>query len=195
MAIVESSQKIVSALLLGRAMASTRAVLATVGAGQLGAATPCASWDVRALISHFIGTADWAAAVVGGGRQAGDEDRADGGFLAEYDERAEVAVAAFEADGVLEKTFQLPFGERSGEALMNLVAGDQFVHGWDLARAVGASTDLDPELAEELLVLARATTPDELRGPDGSAPFGPAVPAPADACPADRLAAFLGRRI
>jgi uncharacterized protein (TIGR03083 family) len=51
---------------LGRAFASTRAVLAEVQAGQLAAPTPCAAWDVRALINHFVGTARWAAA--GGGR-------------------------------------------------------------------------------------------------------------------------------
>jgi hypothetical protein len=37
---------------LGRAFASTRAVLVQVQAGQLEAPTPCVSWDVRALIEH-----------------------------------------------------------------------------------------------------------------------------------------------
>jgi uncharacterized protein (TIGR03086 family) len=78
---------------------------------------------------------------------------------------------------------------------MGLAAGDQFVHGWDLARAIGYDAELDPELAEVLLGLARMSVPDENRGPDGLAPFGPIVLAPADARPADRLAAFLGRSI
>jgi hypothetical protein len=68
-------------------------------------------------------------------------------------------------------------------------------HGWDLARAIGHHTDLDPELADELLVQARVEILDAYRGPEGEAIFGPIVAAPPGACPADRLAAFLGRSV
>ena len=51
---------------LDRALGSTLAILASVQPGQLDAPTPCASWDVRALINHFIGTARWWAGVVDG---------------------------------------------------------------------------------------------------------------------------------
>jgi hypothetical protein len=51
------------------------------------------------------------------------------------------------------------------------------------------TTDLDPGLAGELLVQARAENLDAYRGTF----FGPAVEAPAGASTADRLAAFLGR--
>ncbi len=64
---------------LGRAFASTRAVLVKVQAGQLDAPTSCASWDVRALIEHFTGSARWAAAAIGGEEAAG-EDFAAGAF-------------------------------------------------------------------------------------------------------------------
>jgi hypothetical protein len=65
-------------------------------------------------------------------------------------------------------------------------------HGWDLARAIGQHTDLDPGLAAALLSQARLAITDVYRGPDGQALFGPAAAAPAGAGPADRLAAFLG---
>jgi len=79
--------------------------------------------------------------------------------------------------------------------LRDLAAIEQFTHGWDLARAIGYSADLDPELAAGLLSRARLTIIDSFRGPDGEALFGPAVEAPAGAGPADQLAAFLGRRV
>ena len=51
---------------LNRSFESTRAILAKVQPGDLDAGTPCASWDVSALIDHFVGTARWWAAIVTG---------------------------------------------------------------------------------------------------------------------------------
>lgn len=178
---------------LARAFADTRAVLSTVKPDQLDLPTPCASWDVRSLINHFVGTARWAADMVGGAAGTPGEDYAAGDFLAAYDEYAAVALAAFAADGALDRTVRLPFGEMSGGEFMDLASTDQFVHAWDLARATGHDTDLDPEFAGDLLAKARVAVPDAYRGPDGVAPFGPVVEPRPGACPADRLAAFLGR--
>jgi uncharacterized protein (TIGR03086 family) len=193
---VESKQDSVPTRQLSRAFASTRAVLAKVGPDQLDAATPCVSWDVRALINHFIGSARWgASAAMGAGHEITDEDYGAGDFLASYDDSIKAALAAFESPGVLDKTIELAFGEFSGADLMGMVVRDQFTHGWDLARAIGHHTELDPELAGELLIQARVEILDAYRGPEGEALFGPIVEAPAGACPADRLAAFLGRSV
>jgi uncharacterized protein (TIGR03086 family) len=190
---LDSKHVVVPTLRLDRAFASTRAVLATVGPDQLDAPTPCASWDVRALINHFVDSARWAGATLGTGDQAVDADDADRDFLVRYDESTALALAAFEAEGALEKAVRLPFGEFTGAALMGMAITDQFTHGWDLARAIGHHTDLDPELADELLAQTRDTIVEEYRGPDGVALFGPIVQAPPGAHAADRLAAFLGR--
>jgi uncharacterized protein (TIGR03086 family) len=177
---------------LGRAFASTAAVLAQVQAVQLDAATPCASWDVRALIEHFIGSARWAGAAIGDGGAA-DGDRPAVDFLGAYDQGIKDALAAFGTEGALEKAVTLPLGEFSGAELMWLAVNDQFVHGWDLARAIGHDTNLDPGLADELLVRGQTWITDAYREPDGAGLFGPPVKAPAGGSPADRLAAFLGR--
>ena len=95
----------------------------------------------------------------------------------------------------MEKTIKLPFGEFPGAAFCALATTDTFTHGWDLAKATGQSTDLAPALAAELLVGARASIPDQFRGPDGVAPFGAQVEPPASATEADKLAAFLGRSV
>jgi uncharacterized protein (TIGR03086 family) len=192
---MKSEQVTTRTEVLGRAFASTRAVLAEVQADQMETRTPCASWDVRALINHFVGTARWAAATISGGAEVAEEDHAAGDFVARYEESIQAALAAFGSEGALSTAVALPFGEFSGAAFMSLAATDQFTHGWDLARAIGHPADLDPELAGELLARARTAVPEAYRGPDGVAPFGPVVPAPAGAGPAARLAAFLGRPV
>src|SRR3984957_6609745 len=59
---------------LNQAMQSTLAILAEVRSGDLDAPTPCASWDVRALVNHFVGTARWWAATVSGDDDVADSD-------------------------------------------------------------------------------------------------------------------------
>jgi uncharacterized protein (TIGR03086 family) len=184
---------------LDKALRSTLAILAKVEPGQLDAPTPCASWDVRALINHFIGTAHWWAGVIdGAGEDGGDGtavDYAAGDYVAAYTQAGKIAVAAFGADDVPGATIRLPFGEFPGAVVLAMAALDQFTHGWDLALAIGYPADLDPELAADLLGHARLAVTDDLRGPDGAAPFGPASAAPAGAGPAGQLAAFLGRPV
>jgi len=180
---------------LKRSFESTRAVLAQVRPDDLGAATPCASWDVSALVNHFVGTARWWAAIVTGAGVSADVDYAAGDFVSGYEESIAIATSAFETEGVLERTFRLDLGEFTGAALVGLAATEHFTHGWDLARALGIRSDLDPELASELLGTARYAITDAYRAADGMALFGPAAQAPAGASPADELAAFLGRRV
>lgn len=180
---------------LARAFASTRAVLENVKADQLDDQTPCSEWKVRELLNHIIGGAHWFGLSTEAGTAAdlGDRDWTDGDLVATFDEGARRAVAAFDAPGAQEKLVKLPFGEFPGAAFMGLATTDTFTHGWDLARATGQSTDLDPELAQELLDAASATIPDHFRG-EGM-PFGPKVIPPDGAPAADKLAAFLGRAV
>jgi uncharacterized protein (TIGR03086 family) len=187
---------------LNRSASSTMEVLRQVRAEQLALPTPCSSWDVRALIDHFVGSARWWAAMLDG--TAGDDphpgsaapDFAAGDCLASYEESLRIAKAAFTADGALERVVRMPQGEFPGVLLLGFAATDQFVHGWDLARAIGLPTaGLDPELAETLLAQARLAVTADYRGPDVVAVFGPERPAPVGAPASDRLAAFLGRSV
>ena len=122
---------------LNQALRSTLAIMTKVGPDDLRAATPCASWDVRALVNHFVGSARWWAAVIAGQDAAADADYAAGDLVAAYEESIRLAAAAFAAEGALERTVRLPFGEFPGAVLRDLAATEQFVHGWDLARAIG----------------------------------------------------------
>jgi uncharacterized protein (TIGR03086 family) len=170
-------------------------VLAATRADQLDEPTPCQSWKVRDIINHIIGShAFFVAGVDGTSPGGGDRDAAAGDFLGAFDVAAAATVAAFQREGVMGATLTTPIGQLPGAAFMGLATTDTFVHGWDLAKATGQSTDLEPELAASLLETSRKAIPESFRGPEGAA-FGPERPAPAGASKADELAAFLGRQV
>jgi uncharacterized protein (TIGR03086 family) len=183
---------------LRRAVVSSRSVLAGVRADQLDDPTPCRSWKVRDLINHMVEAPQFAALVMetGGWPDRGDEDadHAAGDYLAAYDAATARAVRAFQAEGAMSKLVRLPFAELPGSVYASIAVGDAFAHGWDLAKATGVAADLDPGLAEELIAALGPLLPEQLRGPEGQAAFGPAVAVPDDAPAADRLAGFLGRQ-
>jgi uncharacterized protein (TIGR03086 family) len=185
--------------LLERAVAGTREILSKVSPDQLDGTTPCASWNVRDLVNHIVGSTYWFAATVETGVAPASEDDiggpdvTSGDVMAAFADGSRKAIDAFSAPGAMEKTLKLPFGEMPGAAFVMMAANDQFQHGWDLAKATGQTTALDPELAGQLLGFAQAAIPDAFRGPDGKAPFGPAVPVSGSANEVDQLAGFLGR--
>ena len=159
--------------------------------------TPCQSWTVAQLVDHIVGAQYFFAAMAKGEQASRDAGTkyADGDFLAAFDEGSEASLAAFSAPGAMEQMLHLPFGDMPGAAFAGMAATDTFTHGWDLARATGQATDLNPALAEGLLAGSQANIKPAFRGADGKAPFGPEQQAPAGASNADRLAAFLGRTV
>lgn len=184
---------------LAAAFAGTRAVMEQVRPDQLDHPTPCASWDVRRLINHIIGGSHWFAITTNAGAspdvdETEDTDYAAGDMLTAYDEGIKAALEAFGTPGALEKTVALPFGEFPGAAFMALATVDHFVHGWDLVKATGQPPTFDEGLAGRLLAQVRVMVPDQFRGPDPDAPFGPKVEIADSAPNSDQLAAFLGRR-
>jgi len=179
---------------LEQAIAATRGVLTGVKRDQLGSDTPCASWTVGELINHIVSGQYFFVAMVEGKPPAEGNDYSGGDFVAAFDDGAAKSVAAFNGDGVMEKILTLPFGQMPGSAFVGIAATDTFTHGWDLARATGQSTDLDPQLAAGLLAGAKQFISDGIRG-DEPMPFAAEQKAPSGATNADELAAFLGRRV
>ena len=182
---------------LERACASTARVLAAVRAADFGRPTPCRSWTVKDVINHVIGSAaSYAELAETGVMPAGSEDanQTEGDFGATFARQARRVVAGFSAPGAMDKIMAMPFGGMPGSVCVWIAAGDIFTHGWDLAKATGQPSDLDPELAERLLAQIERLLPDTMRGPEGQAPFGPKVEAAGSAPAADRLAAFEGRQ-
>jgi uncharacterized protein (TIGR03086 family) len=183
--------------LLERAFSNTRGIVAVVTPDQLDAPTPCVSWSVRDIINHLVAATFWFAGAVttGTGPPVADDDFSSGDYLATYDDGIAQSLAAFRAPGALEQTLNLHFGPLPAATFLALATNDAFAHGWDIARATGQPTDIDPELATQLLPAARAWIRPEGRGADRAMPFGPERDAPPGASAADQLAAFLGRTV
>jgi uncharacterized protein (TIGR03086 family) len=183
---------------LERAFADTRAIVANVKAEQLGDATPCESWTVKELLDHVINGPFYSAACVNNGTAPESESMTEwtpDNMVATLDAGIAEAVEAFNAPGALDKTVALPFGAIPASMWMALMTTDAFMHGWDLARATGQPTDIDPEFAGQILTNAKMMVQPAFRGADGEMPFGAEQPAPAGASNADQLAAFLGRTV
>lgn len=180
---------------LEQAIATTRAVLAGVAKEQLGDPSPCAAWKVSDLINHIVGGQYFFESVAKGEAPAGGEtDFSATDFVSAFDEGAQRCVAAFNTPGVMESMLTVPWGQMPGAAFIGIATTDTFTHGWDLAKATGQSTDLEPELAAQLLVGAKTFISPAFRSEDGAV-FGLEQTAPAGASSADQLAAFLGRSI
>ncbi len=177
------------------AIKATGAVLARVTPEQLESDTPCASWKVRDLINHIVGGQRFFATMARGepiDAEAREHDWSAGDFAADFESGAKECLAAFSEPGAMEKIMHLPFGDMPGSAFLGIAATDTFVHGWDLAKATGQDTNLDPELAGALLGGARMFIQDSFRGNE-PLPFGAEQQAPEGSGSADQLAAFLGR--
>lgn len=174
---------------LQRAVAASGPVIDAVRPEQYGLSTPCASWTVADLIEHIAGAQLMFAAGLGVDAESGADD-----LTLKFHQAAAASLAAFGADGALDQLVAFGPGQVPGAVAINFAAGDMFVHAWDVARATGQSTDLDPELADQLLAIMGQALQPAFRGPEGAA-FGPEQNAPDGATAADRLAAFTGRRV
>jgi uncharacterized protein (TIGR03086 family) len=164
---------------LSRALDQTTDVLSAIPADRLSATTPCGDWDVARLIAHVVaapqnfvtmsrgGQPDWSATP-----PLPDD------WTAEFRSGA--------AD--LLQTWR-EAGESVTPQAVDWQTAELAVHCWDLARATGQSTDLDPEVARRGLDFMSGALTPENRG----AAFGPAVTLPEEAPVYDRLVAFAGR--
>ena len=194
--------------LLERAMGYALGVLPLVTDAALSRRTPCAAWDVRALLDHVDdGLAALDQTVTLGriaapvsARQASAGNRArDPRGAAELVTGLRDRSCRMLGDWIRPETSR---GHRAAGALIGeyrislpvvAAAGavELTVHGWDLARACGADRPIPPSLAGELLDLAVML----VRDADRPARFAPAVRLRVGAAPGEaaRLLAFLGR--
>ena len=113
--------------------------------------TPCAEWDVRALVNHMLSELLWMPPLYEGMTIAEVGAQFEGDVLgdhpvAAWDEGARKAVDAVDADSAMERAVHLSFGDTPGDEYARQVFADLLIHGWDLARGAGQDERLDPEL-------------------------------------------------
>lgn len=178
--------------LLDRAVAHARGSLALVTPRSMTAPTPCAGWDLRALLAHLddslaslheagsaqqvrlssvSSTAGWPVEIL---RARACQLLADW-TMAEHARRPDVLV-------------------EDRPVASSVVAGagalEIAVHSWDVSVACGSARPLPEDLAGCLLRLA----PVLVSRADRARRFAAPLPVPATATSGQRLLAFLGRR-
>lgn len=165
---------------LRRALDQLTGLLSVVPREALTDPTPCSGWTLQDLVDHIVATParfacmrrgeeiDWSAPTP----PAGDD-----------------AAATFRAHAYdLLDAFQ----DASGGPPVDWQCAEFAVHTWDLATALGRSTDdMDPAVAERGLTFMQANLTEDNRDPV----FAPAQPAPDGANAYRRAAAFAGRSV
>ena len=182
------------AAMLERAVQATGKVVAGTSKEQMDDATPCTEWSVRDLLNHMI--ASYEAVAVGGGGEpsgTGATDFTAGDHVAAYEAASARAIDALAAPGALEKTFKMPWGDTPGQVLLGLMIADTAVHGWDLAKATGQETPVEPDVAEAVFGSTTGMLEPQGKPPRGGS-FAAPVDVPGDAPVHDRMLAYLGRR-
>lgn len=140
---------------LGSAADRFRTLVSSVGDDQWDLATPCDGWTVRQLVGHVASGSQMARLLADGGSredaiatlsvdQLGDDP------LAAIDVALTRQQEAFDRADIGDHIFHHPAGDMPGTQVIKFRLGDLLVHTWDLARAIGASEELDPALVEEV---------------------------------------------
>jgi len=150
--------------LLERSLVGTRSVLGRVGPGDPGRPTPCAAWDLAALLDHmddslgaYLEASHGALRLLPTHPPAAPAQACT--LLGVWSAAAEQDLDDVELAG--------PGGHRVGlpaDLLVSTAALEVAVHGWDVARSLGEPSDgdgapgaLPPDLAAALLPVARCT--------------------------------------
>jgi uncharacterized protein (TIGR03086 family) len=183
-----------------RVVRATVDVVSRVGPADLTRPTPCADWTLGELLAHMTAQHDgWAAAAAGDG---GDLSRWQPGPPAadpvqDYAAAAGRVLAAFGADGVLDREFALaelsPLLRFPAAEAISFHFIDYLVHGWDVARSLGLDpAEYEPDLLAAALPVAQAVPDGELRK-QGVVPFAPGISVAGVLSVMDQIVAMLGR--
>jgi uncharacterized protein (TIGR03086 family) len=182
---------------MNRVIELTGQVVDNIEPSQLDNPSPCAAWTVRDVLNHITGGAQMFAVCVRDGAVSDEElaelmtgDNLGSDYQGAFHRAADAATEAFAIPGAMERIVTMPFGEMPAGMALNIAIFDVTTHAWDLAKATGQSTDLDPEVAGAAYQIAQTMLSDDLRN---AGMFGQPVAVAADAPMADRLAGLAGR--
>jgi uncharacterized protein (TIGR03086 family) len=181
--------------LLASAISYALGACAQVAPAEMALPTPCADWDLEALLAHLaVSMADLESALRTGHLDLDPNQRDQPLATGPDDEPVEVLrdqasnllFACYTHHGrdrfVLVGGLPLPAGIVACTGAVEIA-----VHGWDVSAARGRGDPIPPALALQMLRLS----PLLVTGREGL--FGAPVPVPAQASPGDRLVAYLGR--
>ncbi|GAB3719426.1 TIGR03086 family metal-binding protein [Amycolatopsis oliviviridis] len=150
------------AALIAPAAAAFSTILRGIGDTELTARTPCAEYDVRALLNHLLYWGPWLEAA---GRKAPPPEVATGeakaalvgaDWLDAAERQTARLVDVFGTPEAWQGMTALGTTEMPASIVGDMVLGEFVFHGWDLARAIGRTVDVAPEAAEAVYASAAA---------------------------------------
>jgi uncharacterized protein (TIGR03086 family) len=158
-------------------------------------ATPCTAWDVRTLVNHVVSWNLIVSDLLAGKTPAEiaamfSQDALGDNPTAAAEASVGRAIAAFGQPGALERIVHHPVGDLPASYVVMMRTFDNTLHGWDLARAIGADERIDLELADAVYEWALPQR-EALRA---SGAFAPEVEVRPDAGTQARLLGLLGHR-
>jgi uncharacterized protein (TIGR03086 family) len=166
---------------LRRALDQLAGLLDGVPRDALSGGTPCEDWSLQDLVDHIVAAPEKFARMVRG-------ESID--WSAPTPSAGEDPAGTFRAHA--QDLLEAVGDQSDGSVAVDWQCAELAVHAWDLATALGRSTDdLDPQVAESGLSFMQANMPEEKRAPA----FGPEQPAPDGADAYQRIAAFAGRPV
>jgi uncharacterized protein (TIGR03086 family) len=154
--------------------------------------TPNPGWTVHELVNHVVGGNRRYVVLLSAAPTAEVESWRDLDHLGNdpihaFTDTAAEMIEAFHQPGALTITVHHRLGDRSGAELLVMRVIEHTLHGWDLARAIGADDRLDPDIVATLLAAFDAD-PTML----SRTSFPPVQPAPG-LDPEKRLLTITGR--
>jgi uncharacterized protein (TIGR03086 family) len=178
---------------VARAATTLSKIIRTVEPSRLADPTPCAEFDVRALLAHLL---FWGPSLIGAARKQAVAPAESAADLTAHDWAAaldshldELATAWGDPAAWQGITYMGGPMELPAPLVGGMVVGELIVHGWDLARAIGATPHWDDDLLRDTYDDTAATT-DQGRA---MGIYGPEVPVPATAPLIERILGLTGR--
>ncbi|WP_369200321.1 TIGR03086 family metal-binding protein [Streptomyces sp. PU-14G] len=175
--------------LLDGAARATDPVVRGITDEQLTLPTPCAEYDVRALLNHLFHVVVGFQALAA--REAADftttPDYLEGDWRTRFGAETGKLVTAWSAPDALEGVS--PGMGIPQPTVAQMVLGDLLVHGWDLARATGQDYRPDQAVLDEVQPAVEDMAPMARK----AGVYGEEVSVPSDATSFEKVLAATGR--
>jgi uncharacterized protein (TIGR03086 family) len=167
--------------------------LSCVTPGSLSYPTPCAAWDLGALLEHVSDSLAALHEAIATGWVSLDvlaraPVRSADDLVTSLRTRAGRLLAASAAGGE-DRAVAIAGRRLTGRQVTAVGAVEITVHGWDIAEACRCPRPIPPALATSILAIIPLVVTQVTR----NVQFAGAIPAAPQACPGDRLVALLGR--
>jgi uncharacterized protein (TIGR03086 family) len=159
-----------------RALRQATAVIAEINPADLARPTPCAGWDLRALLAHCIGQNHGFAVAVAGGDAPASAFAPWPPERGAWEDSAERVHTAFRAAAPDWPVRLVEFGPDARFPVATALGFhllDTVVHTWDIARSLGEWYEPPDELADRVAEIARSV-PDDARRTRPNSAFAPA---------------------